>query len=132
MYLRTIVRTDVHDPAVRLRSSTLPSVLAKGSWPRGQRLKPYILYGNVLGSVPLCCQNKLIKLCGQDFMLSERHIKLFGREIICPNEILSCSDKLILLCGQNILLSERDIKFFGRGIKLLLQLMLFEQDDKLC
>ena len=66
-------------------------------------------------------------------MLSERDIKLFGRDIkfseqvnyvvrtrcCCPNEILSCSDeklscrkKLIRLCGQDIML-------FGRDIKLL-------------
>ena len=48
----------------------------------------------------------------QDIMLSERHIKLFGRDIICYNN-------LIMLFEQIIMLSERDIKLFGRDIKLL-------------
>ena len=48
----------------------------------------------------------------QAIVLSERHIKLFGRDI-----------KLLLQLNyfveQDIMLSERHIKLFGRDIKLL-------------
>ena len=46
----------------------------------------------------------------QDIMLSERHIKLFGRDIKLS---------LIMLFEQVMMLSERHIKLFGRDIKLL-------------
>ena len=60
-------------------------------------------------------------------MLSERYIKLFGRDIKLSEQVnyvvrtilFCCNNNLIMLPEQDIILSERYIKLFGRDIKLL-------------
>ena len=124
-----VEHTDVHDP-VRLRYSTLPSVLAPRFKPSSQRLKLNILHGTALGSVPLLSRrNNLIVLCkqdnklfGRDIMLFERDIKLFGRDIKLSEQVRLCGQDIIRtrysVFGRDIMLFEQDIKFFGRDIML--------------